>query len=148
MAVQRIAPGAERNSKEQLKSLRKVSELLKETSDQGISLVLLDLETLKLVVVTDASFYNTNNFRIQMGFVVMMADADSRDNIIHYASKKCHRVSRSVMAAKVHGLVVGFEFAFVIRDMIEGILAQDVRVEAYVQRQTLFNVVAKDGAKA
>lgn len=50
------------------------------------------------------------------------------------------------MAAKVHGLVLGFDHAFSIRDALQKIFSRKLGIEAYVDRKTLFNVVAKDGS--
>ena len=55
---------------------------------------------------------------------------------------------RSVMAAKVHALVLGFDYAYVIREAVEEPLGRRVEIEAYVDSRTLFNVIAKDSPTA
>lgn len=50
------------------------------------------------------------------------------------------------MAAEVQGLVLGFDYAFVIRQLLFEILGRKICLEAFVDSKTLFNVVGKDGA--
>lgn len=49
------------------------------------------------------------------------------------------------MAAEVQELVLGFDFAFLVKDLIEEILGHKIRLEVMIDRRTVFNVVAKDG---
>lgn len=77
-----------------------------------------------------------------------MVDAKDRANIVHYGSNKSKRVARSVLAAEMHGLTLGFDYAFVIKTMLEEIIGRTVQVEALIDSKTLFNVIAKDASTA
>jgi len=48
------------------------------------------------------------------------------------------------MAAEIHGLIYGFDNAYVARSLVEEILGIKVPIDGYVDSRTLFNVVAKN----
>lgn len=50
-----------------------------------------------------------------------------------------------MLAAEVHALVLAFDMAYVIQDMLHEILGRKIEIDAYVDSKTLFDVVAKDG---
>lgn len=76
---------------------------------QRLKFVKVDMTSIHVVVLSDASFANARYMRSLLGFVTLMAGEQRRANIFHYASKRCHRVSRSAMAAEVHALVHAFD---------------------------------------
>lgn len=47
------------------------------------------------------------------------------------------------MATEVHGLVLGFDFAFLVPYLLEEVVGRAVMIKAYVDSQTRFKVVAK-----
>lgn len=143
--VQLIAPGGEPASKGEYKMLDKAVNFAKETIMQGLTFVHIDLNTARIVLMTDASFANAKGFRTQLGYLILLADDEGRCNIIHYGSNRCKRIARSVMAAEIQALVLGFDFAFVIRDMVEELTRRSVPIEAIIDSKTMFNVIARDG---
>lgn len=74
-----------------------------------------------------------------------MADDAVNCNIVHYGSSHFHRVTRSVMASEVHALLLGFDNAFPIHEILSHILARDLPIEAFVDSKTVFDLIAKDG---
>lgn len=60
---------------------------------------------MQIVVLDDASFANEPEQMNQHSYVILMADRERCDNIVYYASSRCHNVSRYVMAPEVHVLV-------------------------------------------
>lgn len=78
----------------------------------------------------------------------MMVDDENNCNIVHFGSNKCKRIARSVMAAEVQALVLGFDYAFIVKDLIEEIIGRSIRLEALIDSKTVFNVIAKDGQTA
>lgn len=45
------------------------------------------------------------------------------------------------MEAEVHGLVLGFDYTYIIRELLIELLGRKVTEEAYVDRKTLLNAV-------
>jgi hypothetical protein len=74
------------------------------------------------MVFVDGSFANNKDLSSQLGFVLMLVnestDVDNtfsiRGNVIHYSSTKCKRVTRSVLASEIYGMVNGFDIAIAI----------------------------------
>lgn len=80
--------------------IRSLYDYIQRTTEQGLRFVSLDLNTIQLVTLSDSSFNNaTNNFS-QMGYLILLLDDQNNENIIQYSSRKCRRVTRSVMAAE------------------------------------------------
>ena len=73
-----------------------------------------------------------------------MVDDTNACNIVHFGSSRCKRVCRSVMAAEVQALILGFDFAFVIRYLINDITGIHMDIEGMTDSRTTFNVVAKE----
>ena len=143
--VQLITPGNAPPSSSDYKSLMKTIKFLKATASQGLNYVPIDLKTARLVLMTDASFANAEGMKSQLGYVIAMVDDKGRCNIIHYGSNKCRRIARSVMAAEVMALVLGYDVAFVVKDLVEEILGREIKLEVMIDSRTVFNVIAKDG---
>lgn len=76
---------------------------------------------------------------------MILADDANRPNTVHYASWRCRIVTRSIMAAEFHELIEGFDAAYVIKDMIKDILGRKVRIHAYIDSKTVFDIVAQQG---
>lgn len=45
------------------------------------------------------------------------------------------------MAAEIQALVLGFDYAFLVKDLVEEILGRKMRIEAMIDSETVFNVV-------
>jgi len=108
--------------------------------------VKLDRTSLRVVLFTDASFGNTSDLSSQTGFVIALVDGNDNANIIHYGSKKCRRVTRSVMAAEILALVTGFDHAFIVKHAILELLDISVPIDAFIDSRTTFNCVAKNAS--
>ena len=93
-----------------------------ENIDRGLRYVPVDLANAKLMVFVDGSFANNKDLSSQLGFVMMLvnesAETDNtftiRGNVIHYSSTKCKRVTRSVLASEIYGMVNGFDMGIAI----------------------------------
>jgi hypothetical protein len=86
-----------------------------DNAKEGLRFVKLDENTLRIIVMRDASFAYADGCMSQLGFVVSLVDGQNRANIVHYGSQRCTRVTQSVMAAQLHGLIAGYDNA-----MMEG----------------------------
>lgn len=62
------------------------------------------------------------NLSSQIGYVICLADASDKANIIHWSSIKCKRVTRSVLASELYAMAHGFDTGAVIKSTVEKIL--------------------------
>ena len=104
--------------------------------DRGINFIPLDLNTAKVYVFVDASFANNEDLSSQIGFLIMIGnetnqnvtatitkqDSILRGNLIHWSSTKSKRITRSVLAAKIHGMTAGADIVYIITSTINLIL--------------------------
>lgn len=74
-----------------------------------------------------------------------MTDVREVISIIHYGSKRCRRLKRSVMSSEIHSLVLGFDHAFCIRNLLQEILGRKMELRSYVDRQTVIYVISQYG---
>lgn len=132
-------------SPEEIKKLNHRLEWQIANLDRGLVYLPLDLATAALYVFVDGSFANNNDMSSQLGFVIILAnetasqspalapvgaatprgDAFSiRGNIVHYSSTKCKRVTRSVLASEVYGMVAGVDIAYTLATTLEKITAR------------------------
>jgi hypothetical protein len=78
-------------------------------STPGLKFVRLDKDSLRLIAYTDSSFANNKDHSSQIGYVIALADKKGNANIVHWQSIKCRRVTRSVLAAELYALSLGFD---------------------------------------
>jgi hypothetical protein len=115
------------------------------TAGEGLGFVLLDLNTIRVVVLSNASFGNAEGYKSQLGFVLCIVDYANNANIVHFGSLKCERVRRSVMAAELHSLVFGFDSAFIFRQTILEISGREVPIDAFIDSLSVFEAMATLG---
>ncbi|KAH0420027.1 hypothetical protein CcaCcLH18_14205 [Colletotrichum camelliae] len=78
--------------------------------------------TAKLFVFVDGLFANDANLTSQLGFAIILAsyvpsgenEFTINGNNVHFSSKKSKRVTRSVLASEIYGMVAGVDAAYAI----------------------------------
>jgi hypothetical protein len=90
---------------------------------KGINFVQLDEMSLRLIVYTDSSFANNRDHSSQIGYIVVLSDKDGNANLIQWQSVKCRRVTRSVLAAELYALSLGFDVSATIRTTLNHLFA-------------------------
>lgn len=103
--------------------------------DRGLIFHPLQLDTMKLFVFTDGSFANNKDLSSQIGYIILLGNevqSNENDNlssftiikanIIHWSSTKCKRVTRSVLASEIYGLVSGFDISFALAHTLQIIM--------------------------
>jgi len=89
--------------------------------DRGLLYVPVNLPTAKLFVFVDGSFANNKDFSSQLGYEIIIANESTGENdftihgnLIHWSSTKSKRVTRSVLASEIYGMVGGVDMAIAI----------------------------------
>jgi hypothetical protein len=101
-----------------------------ENPERGLIYVPLELKRTKIYIFTDGSFANNKDFTSQLGFIIVLATETSRTeadfeilgNIIHWSSTKCKRVTRSVLASELYGMMTGFDSGIALSTTINKIM--------------------------
>ena len=99
--------------------------------DRGLSYVPLQMDRAKLFIFTDGSFANNRDLSSQLGYVIALGtehstgtghDFEIQGNIVHWNSTKCKRVTRSVLASELYGMVGGFDSAIALSTTLQQIV--------------------------
>ena len=105
--------------------------------DRGIRYIPLDLTCTKLFIFVDGSFANNKDLSSQIGYEIILAnetpqpktDSYNQDrtfqlngNLVHYSSTKSKRVTRSVLASEIYGMVSGVDMAIAINSTLKTML--------------------------
>lgn len=94
-----------------------------ENPSRGLRYIALDLSKAKLTVFVDGSFANNQDLSSQIGYVIALVNEEKvgdgtqyrmKGNTLHWSSTKCKRVTRSVLASEIYGMVSGFDLGTVI----------------------------------
>ena len=107
---------------ENVKQLNKRIQWQIDNATRGLTFVPLDMDSLSLLVFTDASFANNKDLSSQIGFVIVLTDRNQSANTLHWSSIKCKRVTRSVLASELYALAHGFDIGAAIKSTIQKIL--------------------------
>src|SRR5271165_7015106 len=111
---------------------------------RGLTFVLLDLDSLSLLIFTDASFANNKDLLLQIGYIIVLTDCNHSANIIHWSSIKCKRVTQSVLASELYALAHGFNISAVIKSTIQKILQIDqLPIVLCTDSKSLYNCLVK-----
>ena len=94
--------------------------------ERGIRYIPLDLYHIKLFMFIDGSFANNKDLSSQLNYEIMLInesyDDDNRfiirGNLIHWSSTKSKRVTRSVLASEIYGMVRRVDIALAMNSMI------------------------------
>ena len=126
-----VAAQHQEPSDEEIKALNKRLKWQLDNLERGIRYIPLDLHRTKLFVFVDGSFANNKDLSSQLGYEIMLANESYDDNsftikgnLIHWSSTKSKRVTRSVLASEIYGMVGGVDMALAMNSTIQMIIRQ------------------------
>ena len=98
-----------------------------------------------MLVFTDAAFANNKDLLSQIRALLVAANANNDANILHWVSVKCKRITRSVLASELLGIVHGFDIAYLVKTTLDLILNKDIPLIIYTDSKSLYNCLVKLG---
>lgn len=82
----------------------------------------LDHDTLHLPVYTDGSFTDNEDMSTQVGYIILMCDANKNCNVIHFSSHKSRRVVRSVLGGEAYAFADGVDYGLAVKKDLKDML--------------------------
>ena len=126
-------------TEENFKFLNKVIGKALSTPSKGLRFIPLDSETIVVGVFIDASFACNPGLSSQLGYLITLRDERGVTNVIHYGSVKSKRVTRSVLAAELYAMILGFDVSAVIQRTITDFLGKHVPLHLYTDSKSLYD---------
>jgi Reverse transcriptase (RNA-dependent DNA polymerase) len=126
-----------------VKYLNRVIKHLRGTIDITLKFPKLDINTIKLLVYTDASFANKFNLTSQLGDIMVLTDDSGSASIVNYQSTKSKRVTRSSMASETLAFSHGFDSAFFLRHDLERIVGRTIPRVMLTDSKALFDILIR-----
>merc|ERR1712148_115696 len=109
----------------------------------------IELQSVQMIVYTDASFANLPGGSSQLGYVVFIADAKGNSTPIAWASKKARRVARSTLTAETLAAVEGVDAGFAVKTVLEEILVRKLPpIILYTDNKSLYDTARTSNALA
>lgn len=144
--------------KEDFDKLNRRLQWQAEHLDRGLRYIPLDLPSAKLMIFVDGSFANNKDLSSQIGFVIALVNEEAsnkdaqctvRGNIVHWSSTKCKRVTRSVLASEIYGMVNGFDMGVVMAATLRQITSRlempDIPLVVCTDSYSLYECLVKLG---
>jgi hypothetical protein len=122
-------------------AVNKIVDFYHAVCEGGLKFIEVDLASIQVVLFSDASFANADNYKSQLGFIILLVDDANNANIVDYGSQRCRLVTRSVMAAELHALIVGLDHAMVVASMVYDITGRNCSIDAYIDSKSVFDVI-------
>ena len=126
-----VAAQCQQPNQSDIEALNKRIKWQIENHDRGLRYVPFDIRNCSLFVFVDGSFANNKDMTSQLGYLIILG-TETRDNesftltgnIIHYSSTKSKRVTRSVLASEIYGMVSGVDSAYAFNTTLNQITEQ------------------------
>jgi hypothetical protein len=134
-------------TKDDTKSLNKRLSWQIKNSNRGLKFVKLDVDALRLLVFTDASFANNKDLSSQIGYVLVLADT-TKANIVHWSLVKCKRVTRSVLASELYGMAHGYDIGAAIKSTVDKVLQTNLPLVLCTDSKSLYDCLVRLGTTA
>ena len=109
----------------------------------GIKVNKLDLDSLRVVGFSDASFANNHDLTSQVGHIIFLADKNDNVMPIYFKSYKARRVTRSAMASEVIAFADMFDIAVALAADLTTMLGLQIPVQLLTDSKCLFDVISK-----
>ena len=125
--------------------MQSCNKLVKHVHDQALKIKIpkLELECLRVIGFSDASFASNADFTSQLGYICFLADASNNAIPIILKSYKARRVTRSVMAAEVISFSDMFDVCYTLSEDLRTLIKDKFTpVHPYTDSKSLFDVIS------
>jgi hypothetical protein len=118
-----------------------ILENLRKTADRKLLFQNLEINSLRIVAYSEASFANNADLSSQLGFVIFFSDASGKCNVINYHSYSSRRATRPVLGGEILAFADAFDCAYTLRRDIEKMLGRKVPLSLLTESKSLFDII-------
>lgn len=104
----------------------------------------LDTGSMHIRAYSDSSFANNEDLLSQLGFIILLCDKSLRCNVLHYASYKARRVTRSVLGAETYAFADALDFAYTLANDLRSMTSLPLPLKMCTDSRSLFDLITKD----
>ena len=124
---------------------------------RGLRYIPLDLNRAKLYIFTDGSFANNKDLTSQLGYLIVLGQETGRTrekfeiqgNIVHWSSTKCKRITRSVLASELYGMISGVDsgiaLSTTLRRIVRSLGTPEIPMVLCTDSRSLYECLVKLG---
>ena len=103
----------------------------------------LDINSLRLIGYSDASFANNLDLSSQLGYIILLTDGTSNIIPLMFKSYKAKRLCRSAMAAEVIAFSDLFDSAFTLLSELRLLTGTPLELDLLTDSKCLFDIISK-----
>ena len=81
--------------------------------------------------------------RSQIGYIILLVDAENKCHVLDFKSQNNKRVTRSILGAEVCAFAEAFDRAYLLKRDLEAILQQYIPLSMMTDSKSLFDVIIK-----
>jgi hypothetical protein len=151
-----VAAQHQEPSEDNARALNKRLKWQMDHTDRGLIYITLDISTAKLFVFIDRLFINNKDFSSQLEYKIIMANKITgqnefiiKGNLIYWSFTKNKRITRSILASEIYGMVGGVDIAIIINSIIRMIIKQldlsDIYLIIYIDFYSFYKCLVKLG---
>lgn len=100
--------------------------------------VLLDTDSIELIVPFNANFATNCDMSSQVGLVVALLDKDDNGNILHYSGVKRKQITRSVLAAELCAATQSLDHGTTFKTTSDAIMDRVVPLTSITECESLY----------
>ena len=140
----------ERFEQERRECIKHINRVVKYATSNRLTLRVpkLKVDTVRVVGFADASFAGNHDLSSQLGFIVLLVDANNDCVPITFKSYKARRVARSAMTAEVIAFSDMVDAAITLARELENLLGRPVHLQLHTDSKCLFDVISKGSRTA
>ena len=131
---------------DRLRFIKQANKTVKAAFEHNVTIKFptLDLQTLRIIGISDASFANNRDLTSQLGFLLFLTDETDSVIPLIFKSYKARRVTRSVLAAELIAFVDLFHQAFAMASDVGKFPCQKkLPITLLTDSKSLFDILTK-----
>lgn len=128
--------------------VKRVIQRLQSTQRQGLYYAKLDLNSMRVVVLSNVALVSDLGLGNQLDYVLSVTNKKQNESVIHYGSSRCHRIAYSFMAAQVHEMIHAGDVGMILQNALFELLYRSSEMEAFVYSKTVLSTVTNHSRTA